>query len=100
METTALNTVGAKVGDVVSLESESKTIFAMMFLVFICPVIGVVLFYLLASQFTQSEAYRAVFAFFGLVFGGIGALIYNGVIKKRDKPVVMITGVERPAGDK
>jgi positive regulator of sigma E activity len=97
METTTLNTVGARVGDIVNLESESKTIYAMMFLVFICPVIGVVLFYLLASRFTQSEAYRAIFAFFGLIFGGIGAFIYNRVIKNRERPVVVITSVEKKA---
>lgn len=97
IETEALNQARAKVGDIVTLESETKTIFSMMFLVFICPVIGAVLFYVLASYIFSSEAARALCSFAGLAVGGVGALIYNYILKKRDIPVVSIVAIETPA---
>ena len=97
IETEAINAVGAEAGDIVTLESDSKTIYMILLLVFICPMIGVVLFYLLTSLLTDSEALRALGAFFGLVFGGIGAFIYNGIVKRRGLPLVSIVGIDRAA---
>jgi positive regulator of sigma E activity len=88
--------VGAKVGDIVVLESDTKQILSMMVLVFVCPIVGVLLFYLLATLVSVSETVRALIAFSGLIFGSIGAFLYNRKLTKRDVPVVSIVSIENP----
>lgn len=94
IETAVLNPVGAKVGDVVVLESDTRQILSMMLLVFVCPIIGVILFYILASLFSESEAVRALIAFLGLLFGWIGAFMYNRKLTRKDVLVVSIVKIE------
>jgi len=96
IETTVLNPVGAKVGDIVVLESSTRQILSIMLLVFVCPIAGVILFYLLASLFVENEAIRALIAFSGLIFGFVGAFVYNRILTRRDVPLVSISKIEGP----
>ncbi len=88
----AKNTVGAKIGDVVEIETEAKTILFYALIVFVLPVITMLAFYFASALFTVSEIYRYIFAFLGFVLTFIGLWLYSKfrVEKKCDSEIVSI----------
>ena len=75
--TKALNLVGAKVGDVVTIESRSTRMLWYGLLVFILPIVVALLSWGISSQFTENIAMQTISAFVGFVFSLLGVAIYS-----------------------
>lgn len=75
--TKALNLIGARVGDVVTIESESTRVLAYGLLVFILPIVIALLAWGVASQITANIAIQAVAAFSGFCLCLLGVALYS-----------------------
>ena len=80
------NTVGAPVGAVVEVESNSGSAIGIAALVYLVPILGLILGYLLGSLLAFGEGLCVLCAFGGLFGGFVPALLLNRAIAKRDKP--------------
>lgn len=67
MKAKAENNIGAKAGETVEVETESKKVLAYAALVFILPIIICALFYLAAQKITSSESIAVAAAIVGFV---------------------------------
>ena len=85
------NSIGARVGDVVEIESDSGRILGYAALVFLAPVVLALLLYFAASPFLGGTVALGV-AFAGLVlaFGGIGLFSKLVIAKRCDVRIVSI----------
>jgi sigma-E factor negative regulatory protein RseC len=65
---TAKNTVGAKIGDLVEIESSSSKMVLYAFLIFILPLVVAVVAYVIAISLEQSEGVGLLCSAIGFVF--------------------------------
>lgn len=75
--TKALNSVGAKVGDVVTIESKTARMLWYGLLVFILPIVIALLSWGISSQFTANVAVQTISAFAGFALSLTGVAIYS-----------------------
>ena len=75
--TKALNSMGAKVGDVVTIESKTARMLWYGLLVFILPIVIALLSWGISSQLTANVAVQTVSAFAGFALSLIGVAIYS-----------------------
>ena len=75
--TKALNKIGARVGDVVTVESNSSRMLWYGQLVFILPIAVVLLTWGIVSQFTPDTVIQTLSAFGGFSFCLLGVAIYS-----------------------
>ncbi len=92
----AENRVGAKVGDTVEIESESKKVLFYGALVFLFPLVLMLAGYWIASCFTQSEIWRFIAAAVAVVLSFCAVWCYSRAVGKRrtDVKVVRILSEE------
>ncbi len=75
--TQALNSIGARVGDVVTIESDSTRMLAYGLLVFILPIVIALLAWGISSQLTANIAIQAISAFAGFGLCLLGVALYS-----------------------
>lgn len=75
--TQAHNSIGAKVGDVVIIESRTTRILWYGLLVFILPIVIALLAWGISSQFTDHAAIQTVAAFAGFAACLLGVALYS-----------------------
>ena len=75
--TKALTSVGAKVGDVVTIESKTARMLWYGLLVFILPIVIALLSWGISSQFTANVAVQTISAFAGFALSLTGVAIYS-----------------------
>lgn len=97
----AKNTLGAKCGDVVEIETETKTVLLYALLVFVLPVVVMLLLYAVAAGLRFSEKIRYICALCGFVLAFAGLWIYSKfcVAKKCDAEIVSIIERKNQNGD-
>ncbi len=88
----AKNSLGACVGDIVEIETETKTVLFYAMLVFLLPVIIMISAYFLSGIFTEYELLRCVIAFGSFALTFLFLWIYSRfkVEKKYDADIVKI----------
>lgn len=79
----AVNRVGARVGDTVSVETQTKCVIGYACLVFLLPLALALIGYGVASFVTDSAAWRAAGAVLGLVCTFIGLFFYSRALQKK-----------------
>ena len=77
ISTKALNTPGAKIGDVVMIESKSTRMLWYGLLVFILPIVIALLAWGIASRFTANIAVQTISAFAGFAFSLLSVALYS-----------------------
>ena len=87
------NSVGAAVGDVVEVESNSGSAIGIAALVYVVPIVGLILGYLLGDLLALGEGLCVLCSFGGLFAGFVPALLLNHAIVKRAKPEFTILRV-------
>ena len=75
--TKALNSLGAEVGDVVTIESKTTRMLLYGLLVFILPIIIALLAWGISSQITSNIAIQTVSAFCGFALALAGVALYS-----------------------
>ena len=75
--TKALNTAKAKIGDVVTIESQSSSMLGYGLLVFILPIVVALLGWGIAFQCTSNIAVQAICAFGGFSLCLLGVALYS-----------------------
>lgn len=85
LKTPAKNSVQAKPGQKVLIESQSARIFKAAFLVYVLPLLFFLAGYLLASALSLGEAGRIVASFLGLVLGAVTVVLSQRRIREKDK---------------
>ena len=79
----ASNSIGAKVGDRVFIESRTTRVMLYACLVFILPIAVSILGYAIASCITVSAAWRVAGAFIGLCLTFMGLFFYSRALSKK-----------------
>ena len=94
ISTKAINRIGAKVGDTVEIETESRRVMLYAAAVFMLPVLLCLAFYGVASLIGFGETARYVFLAAGFVISLFFVWIYSKFIveKRIDAEIVEITG--------
>jgi len=93
MTVLASNEIGAKAGDMVEVESESKTVLGYAALVFLFPILLCALFYGAAVTFGWGETASLVSALIGFAAAFPVILIVDRIKKKRARPDIRITRI-------
>ena len=86
----AENSVGARVGDTVEIESESKKVFFFGAVVFLFPLVMMLAGYWITSCFTQSEIWRCTAAAVAVVLSFLIVWCYSRTVGKRGTDVKII----------
>ncbi|MDP4153712.1 MAG: SoxR reducing system RseC family protein [Bacillota bacterium] len=94
IEAYAKNTVGAKIGDRVVIESSSKVILTLAFMMYIFPIIMLVLGYIICTVLGFTENIRAAGAFLLLFAGFTPSFIINQKMKKHKILTYTITNID------
>lgn len=89
----AENTVGATVGSVVEVESNSGNAIGIAALVYLVPILGLILGYLVGDLLAFGEGLCVLCAFGGLIVGAIPAVLLDRMLGKREKPEFTILRV-------
>ena len=66
----AINNIGARKGDLVVLESKTKSVILCAFFVYIMPVILMIGAYIIAESLTSTAWFAVICAFVALILGG------------------------------
>lgn len=82
IQAVARNKVHAQVGDVVTIEGESKEIMRMAAVVYALPLVLFFVFFVVASLCGISEGLAGGLGCLGLVVGSVAAVLYNKKVKK------------------
>ena len=90
IEAKAENRVGAVVGDVVEIESESKKVLFYGAVVFLFPLFAMLAGYGTASCFTVSEIWRCVWAAVAVVLSFCVVWCYSRTVSKRRTDVKIV----------
>ena len=86
----AENTVGARVGDTVEIESESKKVLFYGALVFLFPLALMLVGYWIASCFTPSELWRCICAAVAVVLSFCVVWRCSRIVEKRGTDVKIV----------
>ncbi len=91
-EATASNTLGAKVGDVVTVSTETEKVLWYAALVFMLPLIVGVAFYFLSELLFEGEIFRYISLVFGFVLSLFFVWLYAKAVasKRHDVEIVEI----------
>ncbi len=92
MKTRAQNRIGAKPGDTVEVETESKKVLGYAALVFILPIVVCAVFYFLADAVFRSETYALIAAAAGFVLSFLGISVFDRS-KKNSAPDIAIVDI-------
>lgn len=79
----AVNTVGAKVGQKVVVQSDTKKMLRIVALVYLIPVILFLLGYLIPALMGTSVALQYALAGIGFFVGIVGAIVYDRYLRSR-----------------
>lgn len=90
MTASAENCACASVGDVVEIESGTKTVLGYAVIVFILPIIIAAALYSASFALTKSETVSAVCAVSGLVFSFCGIMIFDRSKQKKNPKIRII----------
>jgi len=71
IKTVARNSINAKPGDAVLIESKSSYVYKAAMIVYVIPIVLMILMYALASLLFSSEGLPILFAFLGVIIGGV-----------------------------
>ncbi len=82
----AQNTVSARIGDRVYIESSTKGIMGAAFLVYIVPITLFFIFYVAASMLFSSETAAIIVSLVAFFIGAAGVYVYNRYVR-RDKDI-------------
>lgn len=95
------NTIGAAVGDTVTVESDSGRMLRYAALVFLLPVFAALLFWFVSSRFTGSELLRLSFAAIGFAASFVCVRVYSRTVQKKRCDIVIteILKKGRPEND-
>ncbi len=91
---TAENPVGAVVGDVVRVQSNSGSAIGIAALVYLVPCVMLVLGYLLGARLGLGEGGSVAAAFAGLLLGFVPAVLLDRTIARRGRPEFTIVAIE------
>lgn len=86
----ASNTIGAKVGDMVEVESSAGSSIGIAVLVYVLPCVFLILGYFLGQALGLSEAASVGVGGLGIVVGFIPAFVVNRILTKSKKPEFVI----------
>ncbi len=98
-EATAINTIGAGVGDRVTVSTDSGRVLGYSVLVFLVPLVAGIAFYFLAGFLTNDDFWRCVALIIGFGFSFFGIWIYSRVVSKRRCDVEIVAIVDRRKSD-
>ncbi len=90
----AENSIGARNGDDVEIETDTQTVLGYAALVFLVPIFGALLFYLIGQRFFSFPYASGVCAFAGFVLSFFPAWILDRINRKK-APRVRIVAVTR-----
>lgn len=90
MRTTALNKVGANIGDIVEVETESTKVLGYAALVFLLPILVCAVFYYLTYTIVSAEAPAIIAAVVSFVLTFLGISIFDRKKKKKDPDIVIV----------
>ena len=91
IQATAINTVDAKVGDIVTIQGESGQIMRMAGIVYTLPLVLFFAFFVAASLAGLSEAVASGLGCLGIVAGILIAVYYNKRVSRRGQsPFIII----------
>ncbi len=93
MTVLASNDIGAKEGDTVEVESESKTVLGYAALVFLFPIVMCALFYFAADAFGAGDAASILWGLVGFAISFLVVLVIDRIKKKKAKPDIQITRI-------
>lgn len=79
----ALNTIGATVGDVVAIESNTPRMLWYAVLVFLFPIILCIVGWFVASNITNSLAWQALGGAIGFIVAFVIVFVYSKVLRNR-----------------
>ncbi len=82
-EAIALNEIGAKAGDRVTVVTETERVLGYAALVFLLPILVGVAFYFLAGLFTSAEAWHYAALVFGFLLSFFFVWLYAGHVAKK-----------------
>lgn len=91
MTTNAVNKIGARVGDTVEVETESKKVLGYAALVFAVPIFVCAFFYFLADVIFDTEAVSLAAAGIGFVLSFVGLSLFDRVKKKAPPDIVIVS---------
>ncbi len=85
------NSIGAKAGDDVEIETDSETVLLYAALVFLAPIFGTVLFYLIGQRIFSFPYAPAVCALVGFIIAFVPALIVDRINRTKTPRVRIVT---------
>lgn len=95
-EATALNTVGAAVGDRVTVSTDSGRVLGYSVLVFLLPLVTGIGFYFLMGLVTSEDLWRCVALIVGFMVSLFGVWLYSRAVSKKRCDVEIIAVIESP----
>lgn len=94
-EATALNEIGAKVGDRVTVTTRTERVLGYASLVFLLPLVVGVAFYFLAALITNEEIWQYVSLIFGFVISFFFVWLYAKQVAKKRCDVEIVEILEK-----
>lgn len=91
----AENKIDARVGDVVEIETETKKVLAYAALVFIFPILTMLVFYFVASLFSEISGIRYASAALGFVISFVIVWLYSRLVSSKKYDVVIAKIIKR-----
>lgn len=99
LDTRALNTVGAEVGDTVQLESSSAKMLWYALLVFILPCVVAIAAYAAVACFSSDEALRILASIAGFALALVSVALYSHFFVKGRADVIISRVIEKHEHD-
>ena len=94
MTVTVRNDLSARAGDDVEIESESSAVLGYAAIVFLLPVVGALVFYMLADHLLAAPEAAWIAAFSGFILSFLPAFFLDRIHRKK-KPRIRIISVRR-----
>lgn len=92
---TAKNPIGARVGDRVEVETESSRVLFYAALVFLLPLLCALLFWGIATIFTDQMHWKLLTALLGFIASFAGVWFYSERIRKNQQDIVIVSVLEK-----
>lgn len=91
IQSQAINKVGARVGETVTIEGDNKEVFSAAAIVYVVPLVLFFAVFAVASLFGLGEGWSAVCGIVAFAIGICGAIAYNKRVRRRGMaPFVII----------